>query len=106
MAAVHTINRGSARNPAMNVVMRELFLAAAQNSFEMKSQYINTKLNVMADAISRGDVERFVQHATEVLGMKRSDLREVEPNLDVEKMLKKMQKAMRAKERRQRKRLV
>ena len=99
MASVWTINTGSARNPAMMVAMRELFLAAARNSFEMKSKYINTKLNVMADAISRGDLERFFKHAREVCGLNK--LTRVEPNTDVAAVVSRMQKARRGGERRE-----
>lgn len=98
MASVFTINKGSAKNPAMMVAMRELFLVAAKGSFEMKAKYINTKLNVMADAISRGDIDRFLEHAYNVLGVDK--MVEVEPQLDVEAVLRRMQKARRANERR------
>ena len=82
----------------MMVAMRELFLAAAKGSFEMKAKYINTKLNIMADAISRGDIDRFLDHAHNVLGVDK--MVEVEPELDVEAVLRRMQKARRANERR------
>ena len=64
----------------------------------MKAKYINTKLNVMADAISRGDIDRFLEHAHNVLGVDK--MVEVEPQLDVEAVLRRMQKARRANERR------
>ena len=98
MAAVFTVNKGSAKNPAMMVVMRDLFLTASKCDFEMKAKYINTKLNVMADLISRGDIEGFLKHAHETLGL--GEMAKVEPNMDVETILQRMQKARRANERR------
>ena len=62
---------------------------------------MNTKLNVMADAISRGDLERFYQHAEQVLGIERSTWREVTPDGEyIETLIARMQKARRAAERR------
>jgi len=100
-AAMYAVNKGSVKNPVMMVLMRELFLVATKSHFEMKSQYLNTKLNVMADAISRGDLERFYQHAERVLGIERSTWREVKPDGDyIETLIARMQKARRAAERR------
>ena len=102
-AAMWAINKGSTRNPVMMVLMRELFLTASRNGFEMKAKYLNTKLNVMADAISRGDLERFYAHAEETLGIERTTWRQVEADdNDVERLIARMQKARRAEARRQR----
>ena len=81
------------RQPAMMVVMRELFLTAARCDFQLKAKYINTKLNIMADCISRSDIEGFLAHATSVLGVRPENIKEVEPNMDIGKMLRKMPNA-------------
>ena len=82
----------------MMVAMRGLFLAASKFSFELKAKHIETDLNVMADAISRGDLGRFFSHARDVLNM--GTLKRVEPAYDINAALMRMQKARRAERRR------
>ena len=91
MAAVSTINSGAAKAAPLMVAMRELYLAAAKNGFEIKAKHIGTKLNVAADAASRGEWERFFDHVKNVLNL--NCVRQVQPNLDIEAAVQRMQKA-------------
>ena len=101
MASVFTINKGCAKDPAMMVAMRELFLALSRNSVEMRAIHIETAANVAADAISRGDFARFFEFAREKLNLSESDLTQVFPAFDIDAAVARMQKA-RAAERRRR----
>lgn len=101
-AAMYTINKGDAKNPVLMVLMRELFLSAAKSDFSMKAQYLESKLNVMADAISRNDLTRFFEHARLVLKVDPSEWTEVKCDAgELEKIIQRMQRARRAERRRQ-----
>jgi hypothetical protein len=61
-ASVAVINAGSSRDAGMMVVARRLHYLAALHGFNIRSSYINTKLNIMPDALSREDVPTCVAH--------------------------------------------
>jgi len=53
------IKKGSARNDDASHLIRVLHFAAARNDFEIKIEYIRSKENSGADALSKSDFERF-----------------------------------------------
>lgn len=98
-SSVYTINsitsgKGSTTDPGMMVVAREIFFICAKHSFLTRSKHIGTKLNVLADAASRGDWRRFFEFAESEFGVERGAMRRVQPTLDTRAMLLKMRKAV------------
>ena len=85
---------GKTTDPGMLVVAREMFFICAKHSFLTRSAHIGTKLNVLADAASRCEWERFFAFAKSEFGVEREQMREVEPTLDTPLMLEKIRKAM------------
>ena len=61
MAIVYAVNDGTIRNPDIMTLIRLLCYQCAHFSCEIKCEYINTKANDAADAISRLDFNRFRQ---------------------------------------------
>ena len=66
LSSVMTINQlsgalgsGSTSDAGMLVVAREIFFICAKHSFTTRSKHIGTKLNVLADAASRAEWDRF-----------------------------------------------
>jgi hypothetical protein len=99
LSSVFTINAltgggGKTTDPGMLVVAREMFFICAKHSFLTRSAHIGTKLNVLADAASRCEWERFFAFAKSEFGVEREQMREVEPTLDTPLMLEKIRKAM------------
>ena len=52
--------------------------------------HIGTKLNVLSDAASRDDWTRFFDYAWTEFGWTRGEMREVEPVMDTEDVLRRM----------------
>jgi len=102
-SAVHAINSGRAKDPAMSLLLRELWFVKARGSFEMQSEHIKTHHNRMADDPSRwtrADGTRdkaieaqFYAFAAEHFGLEREDVREVEVVADTVALLRRMRKA-------------
>jgi len=102
-SAVHAINSGRARDPAMAMLLRKLWHVKARGSFEMRSRHIRTKANVMGDNPSRwtrADGSRdaavaaeFYAHAEAHHGVARRDVHEVEVEADTAGLLRRMRKA-------------
>ena len=59
MSVVHVLASGTSKSPDLMVLLRALFYIAAMYQFEFSSQYVNTKLNCVADSLSRLDFYRF-----------------------------------------------
>ena len=83
----------------MMVAMRDIAQCAARNHFDIRADYIKSADNVGADAASREEWDRLAQFAERVLGSRC--MRQVDPILDIEGMLQRMQRARVAQERRQ-----
>jgi len=83
-------NGFNCRDPGLLVCLRELYSVQALHGFELRARHIASEDNVEADAISRGDLERFFAYVREALGVESADIREVEPSLSPTSMLKRM----------------
>ena len=59
MSVVQVLASGTSKSPDLMVLLRALFYIAAMYQFEFSSQYVNTKLNCVADSLSRLDFYRF-----------------------------------------------
>ena len=59
MAVVHILKSGSSKSPHLMELVRSLLYLAATYGFEFQVHYINTKVNTVADALSRLDFHRF-----------------------------------------------
>ena len=59
LAAVHIVTKGTSRDMLIMNLVRTLFFACAQNSFEFKIIHLAGIRNEKADALSRGDLDRF-----------------------------------------------
>ena len=59
MAVVHILISGVFENMKLMDLVQELFIVSAQNNIEWKSEYLDTKANAIADAMSRGEIQRF-----------------------------------------------
>ena len=59
MSVVQVLASGTSKRPELMVLLRTLFYVAATYQFEFSSQYINTKVNCVADSLSRLDFYRF-----------------------------------------------
>lgn len=62
-AVVNILQKGRSRKPRINKLMRHLTLSAAQNNYLIIPRYIPTKENVIADALSRFNFQRFRRSA-------------------------------------------
>ena len=56
---VQAVNKGTSRSPLLMTLIRALFLIAARHQFEFKLVHLPGVCNPAADALSRGDQERF-----------------------------------------------
>ena len=56
---VQVVNSGTCRSPEIMDLVRALFYISARNEFSVHCEYINTKDNILADALSRMDFARF-----------------------------------------------
>ena len=102
-SAVHAINSGRARDPAMSLLLRELWLTKARGSFEMQAKHVKTHDNVLGDNPSRwtrddgardAAVEaEFFAHLAAHYGVAKRDAVEVEVAADTEGLLRRMRKA-------------
>ncbi|KAK6181761.1 hypothetical protein SNE40_009550 [Patella caerulea] len=59
MAVVNILNKGRSSDPASSKLMRTLAFTAAQNSFMIYSRFVPGNSNVIADALSRFQLQRF-----------------------------------------------
>jgi hypothetical protein len=59
MACVSNIKSMSSKQPVRNTLLRRLYGIAAYYGIDISSTYINTKDNVHADSLSRGDMSTF-----------------------------------------------
>ena len=59
LAVVHIVTKGTSRDMLIMNLVRTLFFACAQNSFEFKIIHVAGIRNEKADALSRGDLDRF-----------------------------------------------
>jgi hypothetical protein len=92
-ACVHTLASGRCRDPGMMVCMREMFFTMAKDSFLLRAKHIGTKDNVLADAASRSEMDRFYAFGLSEFGWRKEDMTEVTPSLDVAALLRKMRSA-------------
>ena len=102
-SAVHAINSGRARDPAMSLLLRELWLTKARGSFEMQSKHVKTHDNVLGDNPSRwtrSDGTRdaaveaeFFAHLAEHYGVAKRDALEVAVAADTAALLRRMRRA-------------
>ncbi|KAL5515879.1 hypothetical protein EMCRGX_G001122 [Ephydatia muelleri] len=59
LAVVHAWSGQSSRDPALMVLLRELFFVAAQSNFTIQLVHVPGKYNVQADALSRDLMTKF-----------------------------------------------
>lgn len=90
-SCVQTLQRGRCRDPGMMCCVRELCLAMAKHSFDMMAHHIRTEENVLADAASRDDWERFFSYALSEFGL--TTLKRIEPKIDLALMLRRIRDA-------------
>jgi hypothetical protein len=106
---VEMLNRDRCRCGKMMVAMRELAHIMARGSFELRSKWVASGDNTMADLLSRACKDpkaqgRFFEYVRERYGLGREATREVAVPLDTRGVLRKMRRAFLASERRQRRR--
>ena len=63
MCVVEVVNSGSSKSVDIMDLIRKLFFVCAKFHFEIRTCYINTKVNDIADALSRLQFDRFRQLA-------------------------------------------
>ena len=63
MCVVEVVNSGSSKSVDIMDLIRKLFFVCAKFHFEIRTCYINTKVNDIADALSRLQFDRFCQLA-------------------------------------------
>jgi hypothetical protein len=68
-AAVRGLDRCYSSNPALYPPLLEARRTCANNHITLRSRYIPTTLNVIADALSKGDFAQALCHARNVLGL-------------------------------------
>ena len=59
IAVVHIINVGTSKNPPLMSLVRSLFFITAGHNIEFRAEYISSAKNDIADALSRGQIDRF-----------------------------------------------
>ena len=62
-ATVSILQRGRSSKMTINKLMRRLTTCSAHNNFLISAQYIETKENTIADALSRFDLQSFRRYA-------------------------------------------
>ncbi|KAK6178597.1 hypothetical protein SNE40_013350 [Patella caerulea] len=62
-ATVHIFNKGTSKNSDIMKLMRSLIWSAAVNNYTIKSVHIPGKFNIISDALSRFQFQRFRQAA-------------------------------------------
>ena len=97
-ASCFTLGSGASKSPTMMVAQRGIALEAARCHFQIRGDWISTHDNIGADAASRDDIERLRTWAKRTLGA--TTLTQVEPLLDIEAYLRRMQKALVSEQRR------
>jgi hypothetical protein len=65
MATVHILNKGRSKSPAIMKLMRRLVIVAATNNFMFQAAHIPGALNIIADSLSRFQMDRFREAAPE-----------------------------------------
>lgn len=58
-SVVYSVNKGASKNHDMMVLVRLLYHITVEYNFDCRLSYINTVDNNAADALSRGDIQRF-----------------------------------------------
>ena len=59
LAVCHILRNKTSKSPALMVLLRKLFYIAASAQFDFSAEWIDTKSNDIADALSRLDFSRF-----------------------------------------------
>jgi hypothetical protein len=67
MVSLFAINKGTSKNARILGFIKELYVLSITHNFHVTAKYINTKDNVVADALSRLDNSEFVLVAAELL---------------------------------------
>lgn len=62
---VHCLKYGVSKNCEIMTLYRKLLFIGACNNFECSAVYITSKNNLLADALSRGDIKKFLLHCKE-----------------------------------------
>jgi hypothetical protein len=70
-AIVYCLNSGVSKNVELMTLQRKLLFIGACHNFEFSAVYIRSKSNVLADALSRGDLERFFRNCKSANIMQR-----------------------------------
>ena len=65
--AMRMINNGSSRCKNCMVLIRFITLEGLAHNIRITARYVNTKKNIMADALSRAEFKRFWRHAPETM---------------------------------------
>ena len=60
-----SLHKGRSKAPRLNVILRQLFLLATRYECVFETHWISTHDNIAADALSRGDLERFTSYVGE-----------------------------------------
>ena len=60
-----SLHKGRSKAPRLNAILRELFLLATRYECVFETHWISTHDNIAADALSRGDFERFRSYVGE-----------------------------------------
>jgi hypothetical protein len=77
-AAISAINTGTARNDIVMVWLRELFWLSAKLSFRVTARHLPGKFNLLADALSRFDNEKFCRARAQWSMYKRGNVHVLE----------------------------
>lgn len=67
MATKYVLNKGSMRNDIGMDFLREIYCILAMNNINIVAQYLTSKDNIVADALSRLDNVNFALAAAEIL---------------------------------------
>lgn len=70
-AIVYCINSGVSKDVELMTLLRKLFFVCAYYNFECSACHLPSKSNVLADALSRGDMPRFFVNCKNPLSMQK-----------------------------------
>ena len=62
-SVVACLNSGTSKSPAVMTLLRSLFLVCSKHNFAISAQHVAGKVNLIADALSRGLLQVFRQRA-------------------------------------------
>jgi hypothetical protein len=71
---VKVVNRRHSTHPSVAFLLGEIHHLMAVHSFDLRLEYINTKLNIGADALSRHRPVEYFEYMREEFAMDASDL--------------------------------